>query len=97
MHHFYLQALLLLRKEVETNIHFHSIMALPPATKDAISGDHSNRASINVSQNKRGDKRTATENVRRMLLFNSLAKTKNKPQRGWGGGKPNQPSLYVRN
>ena len=43
--------LLLLLKEVEKNMYFHSKMAWPPATYDVISRNHSNWPSLNVSQN----------------------------------------------
>ena len=47
---FHPQALLLLLKKVE-KMHFHSKMAWPPATYDVISRNHSNRPSLNLSQN----------------------------------------------
>ena len=43
------QVLLLLLKEFEKNMHFHSKMAWPPATYDVTSRDHSNWPSLNLS------------------------------------------------
>ena len=66
---FYPRALFLSLNESWKNMHFHSNMAWPPSTYDLISRNYNNWSSLNLSQNAREDKQTATENVRCWCLI----------------------------
>ena len=69
--------LLLLLKEVEKNMYFHSKMAWPPATYDVISRNHRNWPSRNSSQNLR-EGWTNNYWKRQVLMSYPLAKNSEK-------------------
>ena len=79
------------------NMYFHSKLAWPPATYDAIYGNHSNWPSLNLAQNLR-EEWTNGYWKRQVLLFYPLRKKKNseKPYGGWHPAPSAPPPLYVR-
>ena len=75
------------------NMYFHPKLAWPPATDNAISRNHSNWPSLNLSQNLREVWANSCWK-RQVLMFFSLGKNSEKTLRGMASPPP--PPLYVR-